>query len=97
MVYGTTFAVKSQKLMRTLGEEMSDFAATALDEGNAHLIVTGSLMTEPRDGGGFGALLNGNALGAGDRTAPYGSGVSGDKIGEALGIASMRAMEGEKR
>ena len=92
-----TFAVKLQKLMRTVGEEASDFAATALDEGDAHLIVAGSLMTEPRDGGGFGALFDGNALGAGDRAAAYGRGVRGDKIAEKLGVAGMRGMEGEKR
>ncbi len=83
--------------MRTLGEEASDLAATALDEGDVHLIVAGRLMTEPRDGGGFGPLWDGNALGAGDRAAAYGGGVRSDKIGEKLGVADMRGMEGEKR
>jgi len=63
-----------------LGEKVSDFAATSLDEGDAHFIVSSSLMTEPRDAGGFGTLFEWNTFGAGDRAAAYGGGMSGYKI-----------------
>ena len=53
-------------------------------------------MTEPGDGGGLGALLEGDALGACDGAAADGRGVLGDEVGEGRGFEAEGRMEVEE-
>lgn len=68
----------------------------ALDPGDAHVVVARGLMSHPRDDGGLGAALQGDALGAGHGAAAYGGGVGGDEHCHALGVRQPRRGEGEE-
>ncbi len=89
-------AVFREELHGALGEQATDFAAAAFLAGNDHGVVAGRLMAQPRDGGGFGALLEGDALRAGDGAAADGGGVLGDEIREGRGFAFEGGMECEE-
>lgn len=94
---GPTLPVKAKQVVRPLSQQSTYFTPPALNQGDAHLIVAGSVMSKPRDGGRCSALLNRDALGAGDRAAAYGSGVRHNQRGETFRIGRMRGMKGEKR
>ncbi len=78
-------AVVVEEFLGALGELAADFSALAFDPGNAHVVIAGGLVTHPGDGGGFSALLDGDALGAGYRAAADGGGVGGDAISHGGG------------
>ena len=89
-------AVVAKKLMRTLGEQATHFAALAFDQRNPHLIVAGRLMAQPRDGGGLGAFLDRDALGAGNGAAAHRSRVGRDQVGEELGVGGVVRVKSEE-
>lgn len=73
-VEGEAGAIFREELHGALGEEAADFAAAAFFAGDHHRVVAGGLVTEPGDGGGFGALLERDAFGARDGAAADGRG-----------------------
>lgn len=93
---GLAGAIFCEELHGALGEQAANFAPPTFFPGNNHGVVTGCLMTEPRDGGGFGALLDGDALRAGDGAAADGRGVFRDEVGEGVGFETERGVEGEE-
>ena len=70
-----------EEFFGALGELAADFAALAFDPGDRHVVVAGSLVAHPCDGGGFGALLDRDTFGARHGATANGRGVSGDPIG----------------
>jgi hypothetical protein len=54
-------------------------------------------MAQPGDDGGFGALLDRDAFGAGHRAAANRRGMSGDGTGQAVGEISVISMKRQER
>ena len=90
-----TGAVVVEEFLGALGELAADFPALAFDPGNGHVVIAGGLVSHPGDGGGFSALLDGDALGAGDRAAADRRGVGGDAIRHGGGGELVTGMERE--
>lgn len=95
-VDGLAAAIPQKELHGALREQAAYFATAAFFTGNDHRIVAGRLVTEPGDGGGLGALLEGDALGACDGAAADGRGVLGDEIGEGRGFEAEGRVEVEE-
>ncbi len=95
-VDGLAGAILYKELHGALREQAANFATAAFLTGDDHHIVAGRLVTEPRDGGGLGALLEGDALGACYGAAADGRGVLGDEVGEGRGLEAEGRMEVEE-
>ena len=89
-------AVALEQAAGSGGKLLPGAAALALHASDLHVVVARGLMAQPRDGRGFDALLEGNALRASDGAAADGRGVLGDEIREGRGFAFEGGMEGEE-
>src|SRR5207248_2107946 len=68
-------AVAGQQLLRPPGQHAPDLSALPPDPGDHRAVVAGGLVAHPGDDGGFGPLLDGDALRPGHGPAPYRRGV----------------------
>src|SRR5437762_1571912 len=86
--------------MRSLGQHSPDLPPLALHPWYHHAFVPGRLVAHPRNDGSLGPLLDRDALGPGDGSAPNWRGMVGDGTGNPLGeisVISVKAQEPHDR
>jgi len=76
------FAMRFEERARGLGEIGAHLPTGAFHARDAHVVVFRGLVAHPRDDRVLRALLDGDALGSGDRPAANGRRVGGDRRGE---------------
>jgi hypothetical protein len=79
-----------------LGSPLRHFTPLPFDPWNDHRIVSGSLVTHPRDDGRFGTLLDWYPLSPGNRPTSHWSGVVRDELGHTHSQLLVAWMEREK-
>jgi hypothetical protein len=77
-------------------QHSSQFMSFAFDSGNGHGIVGGGLVSHPSDDGGFGPLLNRDALCSSDCAASNWRSMIGDGLSHLLRQICVIGMEVEE-
>ena len=83
--------------MGSSGEHSTDFPALALHPWDHKRVVPGRLMPHPGDYGGFGPLLDRDALRSGDCPGANGRGMNRDSTGEPVGKINVILMKAQER
>ena len=89
-------SVALEQLLGVSGELAADFAALTFAPGNVHRIVGGGLVAHPGNRGGFSALFDRDALGAGNGTTADGDRERDNAPGHDFGEVGVAFVEVEE-